>query len=311
VTLIPAITSRDQYRSLRSDVALWLPAIQEICRQHHLPMAPLTRFADESTHIIFAVGDEFVVKLFAPFWPDYKAESLLLRHVSGRLPLATPRLMATGDLERWPYIVMTRLTGKTLGSVWPTVPHEEKKLVVRQLGQLMAALHALPLAGLEALQIDWPSFVARRSVDNATQQRQLGLSQPMVREIEQFRFEQTSAKPVLLHADLTRDQLMLNDASGAWQLTGLLDFGDAFIGHREYDFIAPAIDVTARRPELLRDMLLAYGYREQELNETFSRRLLGFLLLHHFCNWPRIIAELGEPAIASLEEMRLAVFQPA
>ncbi len=61
-----------------------------------------------------------VVKLGPPCWPGEMArEVAALRFVAGRLPVATPTLVANGTLDGWDYLVQQKLPGSNLWQLWP------------------------------------------------------------------------------------------------------------------------------------------------------------------------------------------------
>ena len=67
---------------------------------------------------------------------------------------------------------------------------------------------------------------------------------------------------------------------------GLLDFAEAMIGDREYDFAAVGIFITRGRPDLFRRFLKSYGYRPDCLDEALRTRLMLLTLLHRYCHLP-------------------------
>jgi len=71
--------------------------------------------------------------------------------------------------------------------------------------------------------------------------------------------------------------LVRDDA--AWHVGGVIDFGDARIGHPFYEFIAPLAFYTFGEPALSRALVEAYG-----LTPTPSVRdaLTTYCLLHEF-----------------------------
>lgn len=311
--MFPPIHSIEDYQAARVAINAWLPAVREIGARHGIDIEQPALFPDKSTHVVVGgLGGELVLKLFAPFWQDSAVEVAVLRHVRERLPVETPTVVAEGRIEDWPYVVMTRVPGMTLGSAWERVPPDGRLRVVGQLGELMAALHALPLDGLNVLRVDWTRFVEAQVSGCASAQRARGLPPPMLDEVEPFLRSLDLSCPrqpfVLLHADLTRDQLMISDRTGRWKLCGLLDFGDSMIGPREYDFVAPAIDVTSGDPTLIRALLAGYGFAPDQLNEDLAQRLTGYLLLHRFCDVPHVLRTLGGQSVSTIPQLQSLVF---
>jgi hygromycin-B 7''-O-kinase len=87
---------------------------------------------------------------------------------------------------------------------------------------------------------------------------------------------------VLVIADITDEHVLVSNQDGNWNIVGLIDFGDAFLGHEEYELVAPGTDIARGDPALVRAMLMAAGYAERRLDETFRRRLMCWTLLHRY-----------------------------
>src|SRR5262245_38608790 len=91
--------------------ARWQPALEIIRERHGLPGGAWERFS-LGRNIVFARGP-VVVKLSPPFWThEIPREADALRTIHGRLPVATPELIATGELGGWRYLVQSRLPGE-------------------------------------------------------------------------------------------------------------------------------------------------------------------------------------------------------
>ncbi|MCC7264436.1 MAG: aminoglycoside phosphotransferase family protein [Candidatus Latescibacteria bacterium] len=160
--------------------------------------------------------------------------------------------------------------------VWDQLGEEEQEGVVRDLGQLMRRLHALPAPA--TLATDWPAFMAAR-IRGAIAHH--GAGEPWDTWIGErlAGFSEPTAAAVLLHGDLTADHLLLEQRVGRWQISGLIDFGDAKVGHPLYEFVAPLAFYTFGRPELSRALVEGYGrWPVAEVAEM----LTTYCLLHEF-----------------------------
>ena len=134
---LPAIPSLADWPSLRRTHPGWRAALEEICVRHALPASELTP-ARDGTSVVFTTN-RHVLKLYPPFWElGAAAEWTILGHVEGRLGVPTPEVVATGHLEAWPYLVMTRLQGAILADVWPSLAEADRLAVGRQLGGILA-----------------------------------------------------------------------------------------------------------------------------------------------------------------------------
>jgi hygromycin-B 7''-O-kinase len=107
-------------------------------------------------------------------------------------------------------------------------------------------------------------------------------------------------KPVLLHADLTDDHFFVQEREGRWQLTGLIDFGDAMVGDPLYEFAAPAMFLSQRRPEVQRAMLRGYGLRD---TPGTADRIRAWTILHRFGLVENGVRFGPEPAPATFDAL--------
>jgi hygromycin-B 7''-O-kinase len=289
--LLPRITSLDEYRAVYAVPETWLPAMREIATRHGLPGPAVQQ--PLGTHVVFGFGDRGggpIVKLFCPLWPaDYQSEQISLAHQRG---LPVPRLLAQGEIEGWPYLILSRVEGVPAVEVWPALGPEEKLRVVRQMGAFMRRLHQQPLpTGLPA---DWPTFLAERLARAEAHHDAPEPWRKWIRErIETF--VEPPFDPVLLNGDLTGDHVLLVRRRGAWQMSGVIDFGDARIGHPFYEFIAPLAFYTFGQPALSRALVEAYSL---EPSPALLDALTTYCLLHEFGRLSDFLAQhpAGSPA---------------
>ena len=192
----------------------------------------LTRYPAGSRPV-YASGD-VVLKLFPPVsgWPEYRIEAQVLTAVQGRLPTPTPRVHAAGEQDGWGYILMSRLPGVPLDTVWDQVPDRDR--LAGDLGEMIAALHEVPPPEIAGWwPDDWPDFVARQREQVVGEQLGLGLPSVWADQIPGFLDEVTLPvrSPVLLHTEVMREHLMVTEGpGGAWRLSGLIDFEPAMRG---------------------------------------------------------------------------------
>ena len=307
--LLPNVRTEEDYRLIYRDADVWLPAMRVICQRHGLDATQL-EFAPPGTHVVFQVRPDRYIKLFAPPWrKDFVPEWLVLRRLSEQLDLPVPRLVAEGTVEDWPYVIVTAVEGVPLCKVWHSMDLSDREHIAASCGGLMAALHAVPTKGLEAIAVDWPTFVESQIQGCTEHLIRSGLDEGWMRAVLEFLdnlpplFE-PGFRPVLLSADVTDEHILVSQRGGRWELAGFLDFGDAMLGHPHYEFVAPGCCVTRGSPRLQRAMLLAYGYSEDQLDRTLARQLMAYTLLHRFVNVPDLLALFGSQRPASFEDLQ-------
>ena len=269
--LLPDIAFEDDYRAVYSDDALWLPAVRAICERHRLT-GDLSRTV-LGTHIVYRCGS-VIVKLFCPVWADdERAERLVLQRVEG---LPFPELIADGVIEGWRYLVMAAIPGVPALDLWDTLDGHQRLGIVRELGDIMRRLHAQP--PIPELAVDWDAFLAER-IDACPGHHDVEGPWRDWIAARVDRFGEPPFVPTLINADITEDHVLLSERNGRWTISGLIDFGDAMMGHPYYDFIAPLAFYTYGEPALSRALVESYGL---ELTSALRERLTTYCLLHEF-----------------------------
>ena len=284
------VRTKSEYEALQPDPDAWLPAGITIAERHRLPVDQLRRLG-QGTNVVFTAGDGTIVKLYPPFERRFvDADVAVARLLEGRIGVETPRIMAHDELEGWPYLVMTRLQGVELREIWPSLSRSDRLRLAREIGLLVARIHALPVAGLAGLEGDWPGEVERRLAGAVERHRAQGMPEPWLRQLPAFLARAQPLyppdwKPAIVSGDIHDYHLMVAQRDGTWHISGLFDFDDSRIGFAEYDLAATALFLLNRDAALLHTFLDAYGYPRKSRDERLQRRLMAYTLLHRYRMW--------------------------
>ena len=276
----------EDYREAYHDESLWRPLVEGIAGRHGLPCELLTRSPD-GTHIVYFVSDSHVIKVFSPHFPgDIVAERLVTRRLEGRLGVGSPAVVAEGEWNGWPYLVLTRVPGRPADALWPELNREERLTVVREVGGFIRTVRGVRTVGLEAIALDWPDLV-REQLESAPQRDAptgIAVSPEALRSLLDAapRDALECDEPVLLLADITDEHVLVRREGGATRVTGLVDFGDAFLGHPDYELVAPGLTLARGDPELLRALLSSAGYDVDKSARELRLRLMVQTLIHRY-----------------------------
>lgn len=310
---LPAITDASDYqRHFHDDV--WQRAAAVICARHNLAYECLRR-SPLGENIIIFVDDRFVIKIFAPLRGQYEREAAALEFAHGRLGIETPEVVCAGELEGWPYLLMTHLAGLPMREVWSEIGERERLEIVSRLGIEMKNLHAYaaPLSRA-ALNRDWDDYLKRQARVSVERQRACGANPQWLESLPSYieaRLSLLPAKhsPVLLHGDIHPGNVLLDERGGRWRVAGLFDFGDSFCGFSEYEFVAPGVLMVQGRREQQRAMLLAYGYTEAELDINLRSRLMLLTIFYECSDLRKYALRLAPEAVhLTLEELEAAIW---
>jgi len=284
---LPDASTPQAFLTARTDAAALARGVATICARHGLDREPLRRYPTGSLPV-YALGTGWVVKLFPPF--DRHAalvEAQALAAVAGRLPVPTPVLCGSGELDGWRYVLMTQLDGQLLSSAWHEVAAADRDRLATELGEMLAALHSVDPSHLDLLQCDWPAFLAQQRASAIERQRALGVDARWLEQLPEFLARWMPAPhghTALLHTELMREHLLITPAPNRWTLSGLFDFEPAMVGVAEYDLASFGLFVSAGDARFLGRALRAYGRGDAIDDPEFPRRVLAYAILHRYSN---------------------------
>ncbi|MET4207948.1 hygromycin-B 7''-O-kinase [Bradyrhizobium sp. LA2.1] len=280
---LPHFTDAESFRAFRSDPLPWLPIALDIARSHGLDTSAPHVFAT-GTNLVVGLGEKLILKIFPPLLrAQFVSERGSLAQLAGRLHLPIPEIVAEGERDGWPYLVITRLTG-TLGSeVWPQLAEDQKERLLRQIGETIAAVQHAPLGPLAEIEPRWDDFMRAQMQGCKARHTRLGLAPKFLAGLDDLlrdavKLIPMDAPPVILVGEYIPQNFLLACHDDQWSLAGLFDFGDVLTGWRDYDLLGPGAFMAAGRPGRVRSLLEGFGYTKPDF--ALKRRLMALMLLH-------------------------------
>ncbi len=304
--MTPLPTAHDEagWDALCDDEPALAAGVTALLSRHGLAHQPRQRY-DSGSLPVYAVGTQHVLKLFPPSEQAHATvEARVLAAVQGKLPTPTPQLIAADSHEGWPYLLMSQLPGRRLVDVWPALTLAERDRIADMLGETVAALHAIDTTPLAGLQPRWDDFIAEQRASASERQSQRRLDAHWLERIPDFLerwMPPCATRHVLLHTEIMREHLMVDDAS----LAGLFDFEPAMLGAAEYEFASVGLFVACGDARTLRRVLLAYGYAPHALDEALQCRFMAHALLHRYSNLRWYLERLPAGDATTLEQLAI------
>jgi hygromycin-B 7''-O-kinase len=283
---LPKLTDMATFRAWRADPSQWLPTARDIARAHGLSDTNSYPFLT-GTNLVVGL-DGLILKIFPPMLrAQFISERASLAQLRGRLRVPIPEIALEGERDGWPYLVITRLRGMLGAEAWPTLPEDQKERVLGQIGETIAEVQRVPIGELSRIEPGWGAFMQQQIEGCPARHRGLGLPPKYWEELDEIVGDATAlvpmnAAPVILTGEYIPENFLLSRESGAWQLSGLIDFGDVLTGWGEYDLLGPSAFMTAGIPRRVRSLFSGYGYSPVDVTPALRRRLMALLLLHRF-----------------------------
>lgn len=304
---LPAIDSEAAfatYRAARPDLR---PLARAIGDRHGVAADEVAAYATGSV-FVYRLGTEAVLKLFPPIYgAGASTEATALARVAGKLPIATPELIACGSQDGWPYVLMTQLGGQDLSSVWADIPVPNRVELARQMGGALRALHDIPCEDLTDLRVDWPTFVRAQVSTVAERQKALGAPWHWVQQIPTFLADADLSVGAdglaLLQTEIMHVHTKVHQRGGTWALCGLFDFEPAMVAPPAYEFASVGLFFTRGDATLLRALLDAYGVPRSAQTASLQRRFAAMMLVHRYCNLRWFLEELPAPPESTFESL--------
>jgi hypothetical protein len=308
----PRLSGVPEYGARLGDAAFWGPYVAEALARHRLP-AVTPRAGVVGTFPTFLAG-EYVVKIFGELFYGaecHSGELSMLRLLRRHPEIPAPALIANGTLYRqperqrptaqgaedwpWPYLIMTRLSGRTWREA--ALPPGAREQVARQLGAVIRRVHDLPPPAEPLWQRDWIAVLRANCVER---HRTWATLPPHL--IDQIAGYLAPPQPVrrLLHADIHEEHLFVADGPDGARLLGIIDWGDALYGDPYYELPALHLGTFFGDKRLLAAFLDGYGW---EQGPDFVWRAMTMTLVFEFNVLRKTSEAINLDNVATLHEL--------
>ncbi len=292
-------------------VEIWLEAAKEICRRHRISFSELKR-ANSSDHIVFFVDDRLVLKIYRPFRNCFERETKALEFIGGKTQFKTPEIVQIGEFENFQYVFLTQLSGEAMTrGDWLKVSENQQIEFVSKLAVGMKQIHEL---NPDSFDCNWTEFVKDRAETFIERQIAHGVNSEIIKALPVFIEENLKLVPVnsptvFMHSDVHFGNLRVINSNGTLEIAGLFDFADSRRGFHEYDFLAVGVLMIQGQREIQREFFKAYGYSENDLDETMRKRLMMLTMLYETSDLRRYALRLSPEAVDySLDELEKGIW---
>ena len=282
---LPHFADYTSFPAFRADPSRWVPVAADIARSHGFTCAEPHIFST-GTNLVVGLDEPLILKIFPPFLrSQFASERAALAQLRGRLAVPIPEMVAEGERDRWPYLVITRLAGHLGAEVWPGLPEDQKERVLFQIGEIIAAVQRVPPGDLAHIEPRWQQFISGQIERCRARHERLGLPRQFLAGLEDLLRDAAAlipvnAPPVILTGEYIPENFLLDREADDWHVSGLIDFGDVMTGWGEYDLMGPSAFMTAGVPRRVQSLFGGFGYAGADVTPAAKRRLMALLLLH-------------------------------
>jgi hygromycin-B 7''-O-kinase len=301
--------AKDFQLFFRDDI--WLDVAVTICRRHNLPYRQLKR-SEHGENIVFLADNTFVIKIYTPLRKGFQREIAALRLVQNKTSLPLPEILFEGEIEGFNYLVTNQHEGALMTrEMWLKLPTPNQIEIISQLANGLRELHS---HNSRTINFDWQKFIEHQTASVFERQKTNGANAKWLERLPSYLEENLKllpeiSAPVFLHGDVHFGNLRLTQTNGKWKISGLFDFADSLKGFREYEFVAIGVLMIQGQKDIQREFFLSYGYKENELDEAFRRRLMLLTILYECSDLRKYALRLKPEAINfTLDELERAIW---
>ena len=288
--LLPQIATWEQWAASFDDVRVWRPVVDAICEREGIAYDTIEAPAS-NTNAVFILDRRVVLKIYSPFWEEYAFERRVMELMEHDAALPVPAIRAAGELRDrrdWSYLAMEFCAGRPLDELWAEMTQAHRLEIAAQTGRMIRRLHAVdpePLAAIDKGE-RWDALVDRRRREVLPEMLDRGLIVPgIARELQAVLDQAVAASraavQVVIHGDLNTEHLLVEERDGQWDVSALIDFGDARIGVPCYEWMPLWLGLCNRDVAVMRAFLEAYDPRVLA-DDALGRRVAAWTLLHDF-----------------------------
>jgi len=289
------------------DDTQWIELAVDACNHAGIEygtIEPIATWDQEyRANAVYRLGGQRYLKLFGPTAErQFHVERAVLRTLEAHSSISAPHIIAEGNRRPGPpYLVLSEVPGSTAEQVWDILSRSEQLAIARDLGVITAAIHRLPQQELLAVEQQYGGRLeqirreqARRIAHiDATEALSAQQRSDMIHFLKVEAAEHLDGPPTLAHCELAHNHLYLSRETGAWHVSGLIDWADAMLGPPEWDVTFLWFWTFSRDREAMRTCLKAL-YAVSPRPEHFARRCLAAILHTH--SGPALWAEFAEQA---------------
>ena len=282
----------DDWIRVYNDPSVWRPLVDAICVREEISYRQL-HSASANTNAVFLLDQDFALKIYSPFWEEFEFERTLLEALRDHEEIPVTEVVGHGHIADggggcWPYLMTRYCEARPFSEIRGELSDGDARSLAAQLGGIVRALHDLDAGQLSSDTTErvWTDVVSERrrnALDELTEAGVLenDLVEPLESLLDAAIAADLPGSRIVVHGDLGADHVLCAQVEGGWTIETLIDFGDAKIGVKEYEWMPVWMGFCGRDPALARALLEGYG-PGLLVDGDFPKRAVAWTLLHDF-----------------------------
>ena len=136
--------------------------IKEILQKENMFFEKITKATSGFTNLVYFVDDKFVIKMSKDETIKKKLDKEISIYQNIQLP-CIPTFLANGNLQDYQYLIISKLNGKSLYSIWHTLSKAERQSCIKQIASILKEFNKQDYNFLseEYKDLDWVEYLSK------------------------------------------------------------------------------------------------------------------------------------------------------
>lgn len=207
----------------------------DICKQNGIKCQSIKKADSGFTNIVYIVNDEYIVKVINSFTKPEKIQKEIDFYKNIKID-AMPEYVSSGTILDKDYLIIKKLKGKSLYSVWHTLSKQEKIDAVTQIANILSAFHNQKgdFLAEKFIQTDWVAKWQKSFDINIKILKNKGFNTSFLEDFKNTKLNKVfeENKPCLIHNDGHFDNFLYDDGK-----VYIIDFDRVLYCSEDYELM--------------------------------------------------------------------------
>lgn len=151
--------------------------IKEILDRENITYSKINKATSGFTNLVYFIDDKFVIKISK----DITTKKQLIKEISiyKNIKISNiPKFVASGELDSYMYLIITKLNGNSLFSIWHTLSVTERSNCIKQIAKILKEFNNQNTTFLseEYKELNWCNYMLKELTSKSLTLKELGFN---------------------------------------------------------------------------------------------------------------------------------------
>ena len=209
--------------------------VYKILKKENISYKYVTKAASGFTNVVYFIDDKYVIKISKDEKTKHKLDKETLIYKHFKLSYI-PQYITSGNLDEYRYLIISKLKGHSLYSIWHTLTSNERQSCVKQIAHILKDFNHQNYDFLtdEYKEFNWTQYLSNQLNDRSQSLKQMGFNTDNIDNfvIHELPVLFSNNKFGLVYNDAHFDNFIYNDGK-----LSLIDFDRVRVCPIDYEML--------------------------------------------------------------------------